>query len=169
MTRPGVRQESWQRIGGESPPRGMSSQPPRPRVMHEVSAREGSREAFTGETTGQVLSCETGLIPGCRSPSVEEKATSSHDVLACMGRTSRSRRPCARGEVLCAEPGRSHPCPDECAGPGLHALSPDNIGFCSYSRASYPVCRYRLAEPSIPDRDYPYRIFCDQLYSGGSF
>src|SRR5665811_2575146 len=32
-----------------------------------VSAREGSREAFTGETTGQVLSCETGLIPRCRS------------------------------------------------------------------------------------------------------
>src|SRR5712671_102633 len=29
-----------------------------------------------------------------------------------MGRTSRSRRPCARGEVLCEEPGRSHPCPD---------------------------------------------------------
>src|SRR5712664_3344574 len=29
-----------------------------------------------------------------------------------MGRTSRSRRPCARGEVLCAEPGRSHPRPD---------------------------------------------------------
>src|SRR5260370_42165962 len=29
-----------------------------------------------------------------------------------MGRPSRSRRPCARGEVLCAEPGRSHPCPD---------------------------------------------------------
>src|SRR6202011_4306816 len=84
-----------------------------------VSAREGSREAFTGESTGQVLSCETGLIPGCRSPSVEEKATSSHDVLACMGRTSRSRRPCARGEVLCAEPGRSHPCPDSCrAGSG---------------------------------------------------
>ena len=36
MTRLGVRQESWQRIGGESPPRGRSSQPPRPRVMHEV-------------------------------------------------------------------------------------------------------------------------------------
>jgi len=35
--------------------------------MHEVSAREGSREAFTGETTGQVLSRETGLIPRCRS------------------------------------------------------------------------------------------------------
>ncbi len=34
--RNGVRQESWQRIGGESPPRGRSSQPPRPRVMHEV-------------------------------------------------------------------------------------------------------------------------------------
>jgi hypothetical protein len=27
---------------------------------------------------GQVLSCETGLIPRCRSHSVEEKATSSH-------------------------------------------------------------------------------------------
>jgi hypothetical protein len=63
-----------------------------------------------------VLSRETGLIPGCRSPSVEEKATSSHDLLACMGRTPRSRRPCARGEVLCAEPGRSHPCPDSVPG-----------------------------------------------------
>src|SRR5258708_5942648 len=28
MTRSGVRQESWQRIGSESPPRGRSSQPP---------------------------------------------------------------------------------------------------------------------------------------------
>src|SRR5262245_65813750 len=27
---------------------------------------------------GQVLSCETGLIPRCRSHSAEEKATSSH-------------------------------------------------------------------------------------------
>jgi hypothetical protein len=27
---------SWQRIGGGSPPRGRSSQPPRPRVMHEI-------------------------------------------------------------------------------------------------------------------------------------
>ncbi len=27
---------------------------------------------------GQVLSCETGLIPRCRSYSVEEKVTSSH-------------------------------------------------------------------------------------------
>src|SRR5882672_8401022 len=35
-----------------------------------------------------------------------------------MGRTSRSRRPCARGEVLCTEPGKSHPCPDRQAGPG---------------------------------------------------
>ena len=41
-------------------------------------SREGRREAFTGETTGQVLSCETGLIPRCRSRSVKEKATSSH-------------------------------------------------------------------------------------------
>src|SRR3979490_1220200 len=41
-------------------------------------SREGRREAFTGETMGQVLSCETGLIPRCRSHSVEEKATSSH-------------------------------------------------------------------------------------------
>ena len=62
------------------------------------------------------MSCETGLIPRCRSYSEKEKATSSHDVQACMGRTSRSRRPCARGDVLCAEPGRSHPYPDSCAG-----------------------------------------------------
>src|SRR5580698_6310132 len=54
---------------------------------------------------------------------------------------------------------------------------PDNIGFCSYSRPSYPVRQYRLAgqgthrsrvsEPSIPDRDYPYRIFSDQLTQVG--
>ena len=36
LTQLGVRQESWQRIGGESPPRGRSSQPPRPRVMRGV-------------------------------------------------------------------------------------------------------------------------------------
>src|SRR5258708_37821812 len=36
VTQRRVRQESWQRIGGASPPRGRSSQPPRPRVMHEV-------------------------------------------------------------------------------------------------------------------------------------
>src|ERR1700732_216744 len=81
------------------------------------SAREGSREAFTGETTGQVLSCETGLIPRCRSRSVEEKATSSHGVSAFVGRPSPSLSPCARGEVLCTEPGKSHPCPDRQAGP----------------------------------------------------
>jgi hypothetical protein len=36
LTLTGVRQESWQRTGGESPLRGKVSQPPRPRVMHEV-------------------------------------------------------------------------------------------------------------------------------------
>src|SRR6266436_6592161 len=44
--------------------------------------------------------------------------------MACMGRASRSRRPCARGEVLCAEPGRSHPCPDSCAGPAREGDKP---------------------------------------------
>ena len=37
------------------------------------SARESSREAFTGETTGRVLSCETGLIPRCRSSSLTRR------------------------------------------------------------------------------------------------
>src|SRR6516225_6821208 len=82
-----------------------------------MASREGRREAFTGETTGQVWSCETGLLLRCRSRSAEEKATSAHDVVACMGRTSRSRRPCARGEVLCTETGRSHPCPERHVGP----------------------------------------------------
>src|ERR1700685_4242232 len=27
--------------------------------------------------------------------------------------------------------------------------------------------RSRVSEPSIPDRDYPYRIFCDQLTQVG--
>src|SRR5260370_88317 len=40
-----------------------------------------------------------------------------------MGRTSRSRRPCARGEVLCAEPGRPHPCPVGHAGPAREGKS----------------------------------------------
>jgi len=48
--------------------------------------------------------------------------TAHHGVVACMGRTSRSRRPCARGEVLCAEPGRSHPCPD-LSGPARKAIA----------------------------------------------
>src|ERR1700674_1735810 len=68
---------SWQRIGGESPPRGRSSQPPRPRVMHEVLLARAAVKG-SGETTGQVLSCETCLIPRCRSRSGEEKETSSH-------------------------------------------------------------------------------------------
>src|SRR5215475_10720147 len=92
--------------------------------MHEVLLARAAREAFTGATTGQVWSCETGLLPRCRSRSAEEKATSSHDVLACMGRTSRSRRPCARGDVLCAEPGRSHPRPDSYAGPAREGDKP---------------------------------------------
>src|ERR1700722_13367056 len=40
-----------------------------------------------------------------------------------MGRSSRSRRPCARGEVLCAEPGRPHPCPAGHAGPAHEGKS----------------------------------------------
>jgi hypothetical protein len=62
------------------------------------------------KTTGWVLSCETGRIPRCRSRCAEEKATSAPAQLACRGGTSRSRRPHARGDVLCTEPGRSHRC-----------------------------------------------------------
>jgi hypothetical protein len=32
---------------------------------------------------------------------------------------------------------------------------------------SRAVLRPRVSEPSIPDRDYPYRIFCDQLTQVG--
>src|ERR1700758_3488824 len=42
--------------------------------------------------------------------------------MACMRRTSRSRRPCARGEVLCTEPGRPHPCPAGHAGPAREGI-----------------------------------------------
>ena len=59
-----VRQASWQRIGGESPPWESFSQPPEPRCAASCGGR---REAFKGQTTGQVLSCETRLIPRCRS------------------------------------------------------------------------------------------------------
>src|ERR1700704_3240948 len=40
-----------------------------------------------------------------------------------MGRTSRSRRPHARGDVLCTEPGRPHPCPAGHAGPAHEGKS----------------------------------------------
>ena len=57
------------------------------------------------------MSCETGLIPGRRSRSAEEKATSLLCVMACKEWALRSLRPYACGEVFCTEPGRSHPCP----------------------------------------------------------
>ncbi len=75
-----------------------SSQQPRPRVMYVT--REGSREAFTGETMGWVLSGEMGLNSRCRSPSAEEKATSFHAQKASVEWTLRRRRPHARGDVL---------------------------------------------------------------------
>src|SRR6266403_2614608 len=43
-----------------------------------MSAFRGNSEDICSQRMGQVLSCETGLIPRCRSHSVEEKATSSH-------------------------------------------------------------------------------------------
>ncbi len=51
------------------------NQPHWPRVMRE-SVREDSREAFTGEAMGWVLSGESGQSSRGRSRSVEEKATS---------------------------------------------------------------------------------------------
>src|SRR5258706_13886290 len=68
VTQRRVRQESWQRIGGASPPRGRSSQPPRPRVMHEVlSARtavtlvhRASRQWI--ERPREEFHCEANLI-----------------------------------------------------------------------------------------------------------
>src|SRR5262249_44750923 len=96
---------SWQRIGGESPPRGRPGQ-----SDARGTVREDSREAFTGETMGWVLSCETGLISRRRSRSAEEKATPPTRN-GLRGRASRSRRSQARGDVLCTEPGRPHPYP----------------------------------------------------------
>ena len=75
------------------------SQPLWPRVMCE-SVREDSREAFTGETMGWVLSGESGQSSRCRSRSVEEKATSFYALMVSVERTSRRRRPHARGDVL---------------------------------------------------------------------
>src|SRR5258707_874948 len=62
-----------------------------------------------------------------------------------MGRTSRGRRPCARGEVLCAEPGRPHPCPAGHAGPAhegeirtmsMHADEESDEGVVPMKRAN---------------------------------
>src|SRR5215510_4737260 len=65
---------------------------------------------------GWVLSCETGRIPRCRSSS---KTRRQHPPagMAWRGGASRSRRPHARGDVLCTEPGRPHPCPAWHIGP----------------------------------------------------
>src|SRR5216684_2108849 len=94
LTHMRLRQKSWQRIGGESPPRGRSSQPPRPRVMHEFLLARAAVKRSQGETTGQVLSCETGLIPRCRSYSEKEKATSS------MAYWLAWKEPCAVGDLV---------------------------------------------------------------------
>ena len=61
---------------------------------------------------GWVLSGEMGRTSRCRSRSAEEKAASFHTQKASVEWTLRRRRPHARGDVLCAEPGRSHSRPD---------------------------------------------------------
>src|SRR5580658_5917023 len=71
---------------------------------------------------GWVSSCETGLISRCRSRTAEEKAT-PHTRNGLRGWASRSRRPHARGDVLCTEPGRPHPCPAGHAGPAHEGKS----------------------------------------------
>ena len=71
---------------------------------------------------GWVSSCETGPIPRCRSRSGEEKAI-PHTRNGLRGWASRSLRPHARGEVLCTEPGRPHPCPAGHAGPAHEGKS----------------------------------------------
>ena len=102
------------------------SQPPRPRVMHEVSAREGSREAFTGETTGWVSSCETGRIPRCRSSSLTRR---QHPPRAS---GLRMEEPRAVGDPMHVETsfvrnlGRPHPCPARHAGPAHEGKRPND-------------------------------------------
>ncbi len=62
--------------------------------MHEFLLARAAVKRSQGETTGQVLSCETGLIPRCRSYSEKEKATSS------MAYWLAWKEPCAVGDLV---------------------------------------------------------------------
>ena len=59
------------------------------------------------------------------------------------------------------------------AGPALSFAKPpsdkdqDKQNASRLQRRSCRTHRSRVSEPSIPDRDYPYRIFCDQLTQVG--
>src|SRR6476660_9831189 len=74
---------------------------------------------------GWVSSCETVQIPRCRSSSRRQHPRVG---MAWRRGASRSRRPHARGDVLCTEPGRPHPCPDRHAGPA-HAGNSRTMGM----------------------------------------
>ena len=70
-------------------------------------ADDGTRLEWPGSTLKyQRYRGRRANTPSSSAPIRRLKATSSHGEMACMGRTSRSRRPCARGEVLCTEPGK---------------------------------------------------------------
>src|SRR5271167_1330384 len=116
MTRFGVRQESWQRIGGESPPRGRSSQPPRPRVMHEVLLARAAVKRSQGRPRAKYRAAKRVYFRGADLV-LQKRRQHRPWRIGLHGRTSRSRRPCARGEVLCTEPGRPHSRPAGHAGP----------------------------------------------------
>ena len=89
------------------------SQPPRP---SDGASRKAQLEAFTGETTGWVLSCERVEFRGADAVLLAG-SNNLPAQMACGRGASRSRRPHARGDVLCTEPGRPHSCPYKHAGP----------------------------------------------------
>ncbi len=75
------------------------SQPLRPRVR--AAAREGVREALTGETMGWVLSCETGFSEVPISFCYGEGNIISRDMAMCGMDLAQSETPCAWRRPLC--------------------------------------------------------------------
>jgi len=65
---------------------------------------------------GQVLSCEI-IVQGVDVVKRNRRPCCPERYQASLGQALRSRRPCARGEVLCTEPGRSRKCPKCVVGP----------------------------------------------------
>src|SRR5260370_104160 len=80
-----------------------------------------------------------------------------------MGRTSRSRRPCARGEVLCAEPGRVRPIPDMCGARSDMAFPTATIGCAPrqlfQSRSKYLPRRMQMLSSELGNRYAMTRVY----------
>src|SRR5215470_11624177 len=82
--------------------------------------------------------------------------------MACGRRASRCRRPHARGDVLCTETGRSHPCPERHAGPA-HEGNSRTMSMNADEKSDEGMVVVRSQIGAFPKRQIELlKIFADQ-------